>query len=199
MVDVRSPLAHCKTPLLARGGSMADAIELKISHASIGSLVQIAGWGAAFTEAVTPLLHELDLDGLGGFHQAQTSDGRVCFRIAPTRLLIWTMDSQVAPASISDIDAASAPTLDLSHSRVRVTIEGSIARALLTRLSTIDLRLQSFPVGAFSQTTIHHTSALIFHSQENQYELLLPSSYAGSLWDYIGLAAKPFGLIDSKP
>ncbi|MEM9356560.1 MAG: hypothetical protein AAGB04_10125 [Pseudomonadota bacterium] len=197
MVDVRSPLEHCKSPLLVRGSTEADASPLKIRHESIGSLVQVAGWGTAFAEAVAPLLRELGLDNVGDFKQAQKSENTVSFRVAPQRLLLWTKDSQVAPASLSELDPASAPVLDLSHSRVCVTIEGSLARDYLARLCTIDLRLQSLPIGAFAQTTIHHTAALIFHSQTNHYVLLLPSSYAQSLWDYMALTAEPFEIIEA--
>ncbi len=197
MVDVRSPLEDCKSPLLMRGNSETDTSPLKISHASIGSLVQVAGWGPSFREAIAPLIRELGMNDLGEFNLAQRAEHSVSFRVAPHRLLIWTREPQVAPASLSELDPASAPFLDLSHSRVCVTVEGSPARDFLTRLATIDLRLESFPIGAFSQTTIHHTSALIFHSRANQYELLLPASYARSLWDYIALSAKPFGIIEA--
>ena len=197
MVDVRSPLDERRSPLLAESDPAAagnGAGDLRLSHAPLSSLVQIAGWGTAFGEAITPLLHDLALSGLGDYHTAQTGADCVSFRTGPDSLLIWHQTAEAASDSLAKLDPSATPILDLSHSRVHVRVEGAKSRDLMMRLTTVDIRSHSFPISSFAQTTLHHTSTLIYRSGAKQYELLIPSSYAVSIWEYICLTAHPFGL-----
>ncbi len=192
MVDVQSPLDGYRRKRIAASEGGSEAPGLSISHAPISALVQIAGWGADFEGAVTPFLQKNGLAGLGDFRHAQTGTNCVSFRITPDRLLIWHQTPSLISDRCAELDQSQTPCLDLTHSRLHIRIEGLHARDLMMRISTIDLRRQNFPIGAFAQTTVHHTSTLIYCSKAGQYELLIPSSYAVSVWEYVNLVAEPF-------
>lgn len=196
MADLTTPLDGLTTPLQTNDDARASAVtdSLRISHAPIGSLIQISGWAPDFEAAVLPTLEQLGLSGLGHFDRAQIGSDCICFRTAPNRLLIWQKVPEDLLAQLGALDPAVSPILDLSHGRVQISVSGVKATDLMTRLTSIDLRDRSFPMNAFAQTEIHHTSCLIFRSESGLYELLLPSSYARSLWSYICDVARPLGL-----
>ena len=193
MVKSRTPLGGCKTPLTA-DGSDGPSGALRISHGPVGTLVQVSGWPPDFEAVIAPTLERLGLSGLGEFNHAQVGTNVICFRTAPNRLLIWQKESGDVLAELEALDPAASPILELSHGRLRITVEGSQAQDLINRLSTIDLRTRAFTDLAFAQTAIHHTSSIIFMPRSRTYELLIPTSYARSLWDFILDVARPFGL-----
>ena len=193
MVKPRTPLDVCKTPLTGDGSGEASGA-LRISHEPVGTLMQVSGWAPDFEAVIAPTLEGLGLSGLGEFNQAQVGTHCICFRTAPNRLLIWQKESGDVLAQLEAVDSAVSPILELSHGRVRITVEGSQAQDLMTRLSTIDFRDRAFSDLAFAQTEIHHTSCMIFRPQSGTYELLIPTSYAHSLWEFILDVARPFGL-----
>ena len=193
MVEPRTPLDACATPLTTN--SSGDALNaLRISHGPVGTLVQVSGWDPYFETAIAPALKGLGLSGLGEYNEAQVGTHCICFRTAPNRLLIWQREAGNALVRLEVLDPAASPVLDLSHGRVRITIDGSQAQDLMARLSTIDFRERAFADLAFAQTEIHHTSCMIFRPHSGTYELLVPSSYARSLWDFVCDVARPFGL-----
>ena len=193
MVEPRTPLDACATALTKN--SSGDALNaLRISHGPVGTLVQVSGWDPDFKTAIAPALEGLGLSGLGEFNEAQVGTHCICLRTAPNRLLIWQKEAGDALARLEVLDPAVSPVLDLSHGRVRITIDGSQAQDLMARLSTIDFRERAFSDLAFAQTEIHHTSCMIFRPHSGTYELLVPSSYARSLWDFVCDVARPFGL-----
>ena len=89
--------------------------------------------------------------------------------------------------------ASEAVTVDLSHSRTRVRLQGDDVTAVLNSFLPLDLRPASFPVGAVASTAFHHCGVTLLRS-ENCYELFLPRGFALSLWELLMESAMQYGL-----
>ena len=81
----------------------------------------------------------------------------------------------------------------LSHSRVRIAIEGPSVRNVLAKGIAVDLHPSAFPIGRFAQTGLHHTGIFLERCGEERYELFLPRTFAASIWDWLVDAALPLG------
>ena len=74
-------------------------------------------------------------------------------------------------------DAADAVTVDLSHSRTLVKLQGEHATTVLNSYLPLDLRDTSFPAGSVASSAFHHCSVTLWRSEHN-YELFLPRGFA---------------------
>ena len=107
-------------------------------------------------------------------------------RIEPMK---WWLVGVEAPA----FDAEKAVTLDLSHSRTRLRVNGDNAAEFLNRHFPLDLREESFPVGSVASSATHHVGVTLWRSEDG-YELVIPRGFALSLWEGLVESAEQFGL-----
>lgn len=191
MPEIRSPLtSHIKPG--DYGASFDGSAPLALSECPPGTLVQIAGW-QDFPEATAPALKALGFDGPGDYRTVQTVGLASCFRIAPDKLLLCHQISETLNASLENLEPARAPVLDLSHARWLIEIRGPAVEALLARLATIDFSLPEFPEGTFAQTGIHHVSVLFHRISVEKFQIYVPITWVGSIWDLLCETATPFG------
>lgn len=184
MLEPRSPITSVKA---VTGDAQS---RLCLSERPPGALMQIAGWSDLAT-AAAPCLSKLDLDGLGDYQHARKAGSAIAYRIAPDRLLLRHSDRAALLTAGQALDPETTCSLDLSHARWVLGIEGPAAPGLLARLVPIDCDPAVFPVGRFVQTAIHHVGVLLHRYAEEQWELLVPVTWAQSLWDYLLEAASP--------
>ncbi len=181
MPEFRSPI----TP-----GRKTDGTALQLSEGPAGGLLQLAGWDN-FETAVAPALAQFGFAGLGGYRAAQSQGEATAFRIAPDRLLLRHRASAPLLAAAETLDPATCCSLDLSHARWVFTIAGPAGPDLLARLLPIDGSPEALPVGHFAQSGLHHVGVLLHHRAETAWDLLVPVTWADSLWDYLCEAATP--------
>lgn len=81
----------------------------------------------------------------------------------------------------------------LSHSRLRLGVQGPPVRQLLAKGIAIDLHPDAFPVGAFAQTGLHHTGIFLERSGDDRFELYVQRTFAAWIWDWLIDAALPLG------
>jgi len=155
-----------------------------------GCILQLAGW-ETFEESVTDILASLGFSGPGNYRQAETSGHFTSFRIAPDK--IWLVAEHPSFPTELNPQQDDLVFLDLSHSRTAFLVSGPGAEHLLARLAGIDFRSSSFPPGDFVQTGIHQIGVLIHRCGLEEFSILVPVTWAGSLWDYMVDTAKPFG------
>jgi sarcosine oxidase subunit gamma len=74
--------------------------------------------------------------------------------------------------------------VDVSDQRVAIDVTGPDARTRVARGCTLDLRPKAFPPGAAAQTLVAQTPTIIL-AGENGLRLLVPSSYAGHVHDWL--------------
>ncbi|MDF2997212.1 MAG: Sarcosine oxidase gamma subunit [Xanthobacteraceae bacterium] len=146
------------------------------------ALLEVAGWtplglAAIFDQAGRPLPAEP-----GG---AVRHGEALIVRLTPS--IAWIID-----------DAADIPTdgqgcaCDLSHSRVRLTLIGAQATALLTRVVALDLDPTAWPIGKASATGIHGVPVVIHRAGMERFEIITPRSFADSIREWIEDAAAEF-------
>ncbi len=184
MLEVRSPIAVSKPAPSPRKA------QLSLSEKAPGALIQIAAWGDV-EAALTPALKELGFSGLGGYQEIQGTGEILAYRTAPDRILLRHPGSLSAVAKTLDPELACS--LDLSHARWVFGIEGTAGPDLLARLLPIDCTAEIFAIDHFAQSALHHVGVLLHRRAETRWELLVPVTWAQSLWDYMTDAARPLG------
>jgi heterotetrameric sarcosine oxidase gamma subunit len=188
MPDIRSPLAGCLQPG-RYGAEFATGPGLTLSESPV-FLVQIAGWDD-FEETVLAGLQTLGFVGVGGYRHCLRGDDRQLYRISPDRVLIASLTTLALPDSL--LNTSSLAVQDLSHARTRISVEGPAAEDVMARLAPIDFRASAMPVDGFAQTGVHHVGVLIHRISAERFDILVPVTWACSLWDFICLNATPFG------
>lgn len=189
MPDIHSPLAAIRQSGIF-GAQFEAGPGVSVSETPVIGLVQIAGWGN-FDATVLPRLNDLGFSDAGDFRQCRRANDVHLYRISPDRVLIAAPSPITLPASLQS--NTSLAVLDLSHARVRIAIEGPAAEEVIARLASIDFREAAMPVGNFVQTGIHHVGVLIHRTSADRFEILVPFTWARSIWEIICLNAAPFG------
>ena len=122
----------------------------------------------------------------GPGHSCSGSNG-VLIRLEPLKW--WVLGDVELPELNSDEGA----TLDASHSRTCVRIEGANAKDLLNRFLPIDFREEAFADGAVASTAFHHVGVTLIR-RGDAYEMFLPRGFALSLWELMVESAEQFGV-----
>jgi heterotetrameric sarcosine oxidase gamma subunit len=159
-------------------GSTSEGQEVNLREVPVGYLTQLAGWNN-FVPFSAELLRGSSLALAADYRIPWRGNDSVVWRIAPDRVLIRS-NTPFVFASTTEL-----VTLDLSQARVRLHLEGPGTPGLLSRLAAIDFSETSFPVGSFVQAGIHHVGVLIDRPGQLEFELFIPTTWAGSLVELI--------------
>ena len=90
---------------------------------------------------------------------------------------------------------ASAAIVDQSHARIILRLTGPRVRDLLATGLPIDLHPRAFGPGDAAQSIIAHIGVVIWQlDDEPTYELAVPRSLIGSLWNWLAAGAARHGL-----
>ncbi|MEM9631656.1 MAG: hypothetical protein AAGA50_10050 [Pseudomonadota bacterium] len=184
MVDVLSPL---KTKTKAGRHGAAGDTGVALGTRSIKGLWQLAGW-SGFEAAAEPVLKRLGFVDAGTFREARRSESATAWRIAPDKILLETADE------LGDEQSAELAVLDLGHARTAITLTGPAARELLSQLIAIDVSPAAFRPGEFLQTGIHHIGVLIHCLEVDRFDILVPGTWAESVWEVLFDNALPHGV-----
>jgi len=94
--------------------------------------------------------------------------------------------------------AGSASLSDQSHARVLMNVSGARARAMLAKVSSIDLHPDAFGVGGASATSMDHTSVTLWRGGDRNgqavFNLLVFATFADSLWHTMLDSAAEYGV-----
>ncbi len=181
------PLSALKKQCVGGRHGAAGNAGVTLGTFTIDSLWQIAGWDG-FENAAASALMSLGLGGLGNYRQSQSAGTVTSFRIAPDKLLL---------KGCGDLSARTTPdlmVLDLSHSRTAIALEGPTARDLLAQVIPVDTSAHAFGLGEFLQTGIHQVGVLIHCTGDNSFEILVPCTWAVSVWEVLVENAYSHGL-----
>ena len=131
--------------------------------------------------------------------------------------LLWSGPDQVMalsarkPGTFRPLDAVResfegiASLSDQSDGRCLMRMSGARVRAMMAKLSSIDLHDSVFPVGTAATTSIDHTAVNLWRSENAEdgspvYNVLVFSSFADSIWHTIVDAAAEYGIeIETRP
>jgi methylglutamate dehydrogenase subunit D len=187
----RSALSATLAP---RGRDGADGRRaLKVGEVRDFILVQVLAFRGALPSllvAVQELLGELP-STLG---ETSTARSRLLFKTGPERYwVVSSADEDLAGQLQSVVAPEVGAVTSLSHGRTRLFIEGAVARRVLSTGLALDLHPDSFSVGAFALTGVHHTPVLLHRTAPDRYELYVLRTFAGWVWEWLTDAALPFG------
>lgn len=196
MLERRSPLAHL---IEASSAGMPDQhARLILSEQALGALWQVAGW-QDFETAVEPVLSVLGFAGLGGHRSVRVSDATECYRITPDRILLRCPDAGVLLGALDRALPGRLAALDLSHTRIVIRVSGEATVDLMARLAPLDFADAAFPIDGFAQTGIHGVPVLIRRQSEEAFDLVVPVTWAVSIWQFVCENAQPFGYAVETP
>ena len=192
MFEARSPL----TGALKAGGhdSREGRQTLRIGEVHGWALAQLAafpGGESQVAAAVAPLLGADALAARAG--QVQRGPAACLYRTAPDAWWVLAPAPKVISQLLAAVPATAGTVTCLSHSRVRLLVDGPAARAVLAQGISVDLHPRSFAVGAFAQTGLHHTGVLLERCAQDRYELYVLRTFALSIWEWLVDAALPLG------
>lgn len=168
MLERRSALAAAKP---------YNSSMLQLREAGGFTLTQVAG----LDDSLEPRLRAIMGDVPPKVGKATGSGGRTIMRIGPSQF--WV----IAPQA-DDLSGVGAVT-PLSHSRVRILVEGSPARDVLSKGMALDFHRNVFTPGTFAMTGLHHTPVLVHCIGEDSFHLYALRTFAMSVWDWLTDAA----------
>ncbi len=86
-----------------------------------------------------------------------------------------------------------ASLLDQSDGQVALAIAGAQVRETLAKGTALDLRSDNFRVGDAASTLIGHIPVNLTRAGADEFEVLVPRSYAAGLWESLAEMAAEFG------
>lgn len=191
--DVRSPLdrALVAGPYGAQGDAGVSLTEIRNFNlvqvmARRGKAAEMAkaakaGFGVAAPE--TP--------------RAVNASDATLIRSGPDQFLVLSKGGKHSIEALAPGFAGSASLSDQSHARALISISGAKARAMLAKLSSIDLHPDVFAVGAAAATSMDHTSVTLWRGDDRNgeavFNLLVFATFAESLWHTILDSAAEYG------
>ncbi|MGI9499039.1 MAG: sarcosine oxidase subunit gamma [Geminicoccaceae bacterium] len=171
------------------GGSEQPAVSL--SEMPAFNLFQLAAWPETVSKVADIVIKTAGIAKAPGPGKASAGDKGTLLRVEPLKW--WLIANGHAGMTPPVIPPEKGSFLDLSHSRTWLKMGGEKADVLLNHFLPIDLREDSFPTGSVASTAFHHIGVTLWHSDDG-FNLLLPRSFAASLWQMLQESATQYGL-----
>ncbi|ETA71785.1 sarcosine oxidase subunit gamma [Mesorhizobium loti] len=118
----------------------------------------------------------------------------------PDQFFVLSQGGKHGIGALGQAFAQSASLSDQSHARVLISISGAKARAMLAKLSSIDLHPGVFAVGAAAATSMDHTSVTLWRGDDGSngeavFNVLVFATFAESLWHTMLDSAAEYGVV----
>lgn len=182
MVDPISSLSE-----QLRNDAFADA-HLTIAEVHPFSLIQIATWPDMIAQAGAFVASLEGCPQSPRPSRAETGPNGSLLRVES--LKFWHITENPA-SKLPDLPNDLGAALDLSHSRAWIRISGEKAETLLNHFLPLDLRDGAFPIGTVASTAFHHVGVTLWRD-ERGYNLLIPRSFANSLFELLTESANQY-------
>ena len=114
--------------------------------------------------------------------------GCTVLRVGPSQFWFIAPHTDDLAAELKGLGAVTP----LSHSRVRIFLEGDVARDVLAKGIPLDFHKSAFEPGMFAMTGLHHTPVLVHCVCDTRFELYAMRTYAMSIWEWLSDAALEF-------
>lgn len=175
--------------MLERRSAIAGAHPFAWAALTLGevrgfTLTQVAVFDKVSEAAVAAVTGALPQENT----RAIESNGRTLFRTGP--LAFWCLGPE--KDDLAQQLQGKAIVTPLSHSRTRISIDGSAARKVLAKGLPLDLHPGVFTPGTFAMTGLHHTPVLLHCVGEDRFELYAMRTFAMDAWEWLQDAALEF-------
>lgn len=192
--DVRSPLDRAL--VAGAHGAQGEAAVALTEIRNVGLIQVMARRGKAGETAKAAKAH-FGVAAPETPKAVGTSDATLIWS-GPDQFLVLSKGSRHTIEALAAVFAGSASLSDQSHARALIGVSGDKARAMLAKLSSIDLHPDAFPIGAAAATSMDHTSVTLWRGQDRNgqavFNLLVFATFAESLWHTILDAAAEYGV-----
>ncbi|MFN4141441.1 sarcosine oxidase subunit gamma [Aestuariivirga sp.] len=171
--------------MLERRSALASAApyasaKLVIAERPGFSLTQLAGPEKSIAAVTGPLPEKVA--------QAQVNGEHTIFRTGPAQFWLIGPERDETPARLEGHCAVTP----LSHSRVRIALSGSPARAVLAKLMPVDFHASVFKPGGVALTGLHHTPVTVHCTREDSFDVYAMRTFALNVWEVVTDAALEF-------
>ena len=116
----------------------------------------------------------------------------------PDQFFVLSKGGKHTLESLAPAFAGSASLSDQSHARALISVSGDKARAMLAKLSSIDLHPDMFAGSAAAATSMDHTSVTLWRGKDRNgqavFNLLVFATFAESLWHTVLDSAAEYGV-----
>ncbi len=161
-----------------------------LSLRSCGLLLQYHGWPETYAELAAMIAAQCGAAAAPAPGKAVHGPGGSLLRIHPQRL--WLLSERSDAAGGPAVEPQLGAALDLSHARAIIRVADDAAEALLSRFIAIDLRPHRFAVDDVAITPLHRVSVVLWR-RPNGIDILVPRSFARSIWDLLAETAERLG------
>ena len=115
-------------------------------------------------------------------------------RVEPLKWWLVSPAPVATPLSVaSGVESGVGAVLDISDARCWITVTGPRAATLLGHCLPLDLRPAAFADDAVVSSAIHHVGVTLWRADDG-FNLLVPRSYAASLWQLLFRLAQQYGV-----
>ena len=168
-------------------GNFGKGGEVGVILSEVSGLVlhQLSAWPDTLDQVGLTGAQACVIDKAPGPGRATVGSHGALLRIEPLKW--WCYGSQ-----LPELAAEDGTTLDLSHSRTHLRVQGQAAQACLNRLVPVDLRPNGCPLNSVMSTACHHVGITLWYSKDG-FELFVPRGFALSLWEVLTDTAAQFG------
>ena len=193
--DVRSPLDRA---LVAGPHGTSGEAGVSLTEIRNFDLIQVMARRGKAADMATAAKARFGVTAPETPKAVQISDA-VLIWSGPDQFLVLSKGGKHAMGELSQAFASSASLSDQSHARVLISISGGKARAMLAKLSSIDLHPAAFPVGAAAATSMDHTSVTFWRGDDRTdglavFNVLVFATFAESLWHTMLDSAAEYGV-----
>lgn len=186
MSDAGSSILSGHHGATAGGPSEAGIV---FSEARPFALTQLAAWPDALPRMAAEVIRLSGAAEAPAPGRSVAGDKALVLRVEP---LTWWLLHDPALTLEPLADAESGVMLSLTDARVQLCLEGPRVEALLGHFLPLDLRPQAFPEGRVAATAMHQIGIVLWRTATG-FNLLLPRSYAASLWEPMAESARQYG------
>jgi len=187
MTDLKSALSayHSK----GRSGATGKA-GVVLSEVRVKTVLQFAAWPEAITKMGKRLSKVVGVKSMPGISRLSRNEDASLLRIEPLK---WWLVVPQALTDLPEVDAETGAVLDLSHARTWITIKGLAAENLLSNFLPIDWRQAHFSGDHLASSAMHHVGVTVWRGEDG-FNMLVPRSFAGSIWQLLEDSARQYGL-----
>lgn len=163
---------------------------VSIKDVPVVSMVQFSAWPDTVSEFAKIVSRSSGLRSVPAPGQIKSGKSGSLLRVEPLKW--WFLSDNTAP-SLKPVSSDIGVVLDLSSSRNWLKVFGPEAATLLSHFLPLDFRTASFPENHVASTGFHHIGVTVWRDGDG-FNLLLPRSFALSLWEMIEASARQYGL-----
>lgn len=183
---------YARGPAAAPAATGGDAPGVTLRELPGLRLLQVAAWHDTLAQAGEAAARAANVHIAPGPGQSAYRENgeRAVLRVEPLKWWVLGEGGESAVAA-AQLPAELGTTLDLSHSRTHLRIDGPFAAQFLNRHLPLDLREAAFPAGAVASSLLHHVGVTLWRAPAG-YELFIPRGFALSVWEVLLQTAAQF-------